>query len=129
MNNFFTLDCDSRSLLSLFTSDYYSPVDLRSSHATPYSIILIVILIFESLLFAIFTIIMFAVQVQGIYNDETGIEQLIKKNNHRSAKNRSFVKRFKMILSGFNIHWLNPFIGPGVNATNGLDIKIYAHYV
>ncbi|GIY39328.1 hypothetical protein CEXT_443451 [Caerostris extrusa] len=45
----------------------------------PVTVILLILLIFEALLFAIFTCVMFGTQVQAIWNDETGIEQLKKR--------------------------------------------------
>ena len=71
---------------------------------------------------------MFAVQIQSIYNDETGIESLKKEKYNRCTKNRSFIKRFKIILNGFNASWLNPFISPAFTNTS-LDFKSYTHYV
>lgn len=71
--------------------------------------------------------IMFAVQIQAIYNDETRIESLKKEKYNNRTKKRSFIKRFRIILSGFNLNWLNPFTSPVF--TNSLDFKNYTHYV
>ncbi|RXG68306.1 E3 ubiquitin-protein ligase [Armadillidium vulgare] len=49
-----------------------------SSVSPPTTVILLLFLIFESLLFAIFTAVMFMTQLSAIWNDETGIEQLKK---------------------------------------------------
>jgi len=124
--------CESRSVLSLFTSDYYTPVDAKSNHTTPYTInyeiIIIVILIFESLLFAIFTLIMLVSQILSIYHDETGIESLKKeKYSNRCVKNRSFIKRCKMLLKELNCNSLNPFSQISY-ASNASDFKNYTHY-
>ena len=65
---------------------------------------------FEALLFAIFTFIMFGVQIQGIYNNQTGIESLKKEN--KTWRKRSF-KSFRDVFGkGFSITWLSPFTQP-----------------
>ncbi|XP_074605658.1 palmitoyltransferase ZDHHC3-A [Brevipalpus obovatus] len=77
---------------------------------TPWTIILLVCLIFEALLFAIFTMIMFGIQIQGIYNNETGIESLKKEN--KSWRMRSF-KSFRDVFgTRFNLTWFSPFTKP-----------------
>lgn len=42
-----------------------------SSFSPPTTVVLLVFLVFEALLFAIFTIAMLATQLQAIWNDET----------------------------------------------------------
>ncbi len=75
---------------------------------TPWTIILLVCLVFEALLFAIFTLIMFGVQVQAIWHDETGIEQL-KKETAKWHKQHSW-KSFKAVFGkGFSLQWFSPF--------------------
>lgn len=77
---------------------------------TLWTIILLVCLIFEGLLFAIFTLIMFGIQIQSIYNNETGIESLKKEN--KTCRKRSF-KGFRDVFgSGFDINWFSPFTRP-----------------
>ena len=77
---------------------------------TPWTIILLVCVIFEALLFAIFTLIMFGVQMQAIWNDETGIEHLKKENI--VSRRRSW-KSFKSVFGkGFNLSWFSPFTRP-----------------
>lgn len=49
-----------------------------SSFSPPATVVLLLFLIFESLLFALFTAVMFFTQVCAIWTDETGIEQLKK---------------------------------------------------
>lgn len=76
----------------------------------PWTIILLVCLVFESLLFSIFTLIMFGVQVQAIWNDETGIEQL--KKDKKLSKRQSW-KSFRNVFGkGFSLSWLSPFTSP-----------------
>ncbi|XP_015789521.1 palmitoyltransferase ZDHHC3 [Tetranychus urticae] len=76
----------------------------------PWTIILLVCLVFESLLFAIFTFIMFGVQIQGIYNNETGIESLKREN--KTWRKRS-LKSFRDVFGkGFSLTWLSPFTRP-----------------
>jgi len=79
-----------------------------TSAPTPWTIILLVCLVFEALLFAIFTLIMFGVQVQAIWHDQTGIEQLKKETNnwHKRHSWKSFTSVFG---KGFSLHWFSPF--------------------
>ncbi|RWS25546.1 Palmitoyltransferase ZDHHC3-like protein [Leptotrombidium deliense] len=85
----------------------------RSTNSTTWTIVLLVCLVFEALLFAVFTCIMFGVQIQAIWNDETGIEQL-KKEAVRWSKRRSW-KSFKVVFGkGFNLSWFSPFTRPTV---------------
>jgi palmitoyltransferase len=81
---------------------------------TPWTIILLVCLVFESLLFAIFTFIMFGVQLQAIWNDETGIEQLKKETV--VSKRRSWKALRNVFGKGFSLQWLSPFTRPSVTS-------------
>ena len=91
----------------LLITDCGTTTDGRSS-PTPWTIILLVCLVFEGLLFAIFTLIMFGVQIQAIWNDETGIEQL-KKETGRWHKQTSW-KSFRVVFGkGFSLSWFSPF--------------------
>ena len=86
--------------------------NLPQNDVTPWTIVLLVCLFFEALLFAIFTLIMLGIQIQGIYKNETGIESL--KNENRSWRKPSF-KTFRDVFGkGFNIHWFSPFTRPVV---------------
>ncbi|KAI1285517.1 Palmitoyltransferase ZDHHC3 [Halotydeus destructor] len=78
---------------------------------TPWTIILLVCVIFEALLFAIFTCIMFVVQVQAIWNDETGIEQLKKETGSKSRSWKSFRNVFGI---RFSLSWFSPFTRPSI---------------
>lgn len=71
------------------------------------TVILLIMLIFEALLFAIFTLVMFASQVQAIWNDETGIEQL-KKEVARWQK-RSPWRSVRSVFGRFSLSWFSPF--------------------
>ncbi|RWS10092.1 Palmitoyltransferase ZDHHC3-like protein [Dinothrombium tinctorium] len=84
-----------------------------NSNSAAWTIVLLVCLVFEALLFAVFTFIMFGVQIQAIWNDETGIEQL-KKETVRWSKRKSW-KSFKVVFGkGFNLSWFSPFTRPVV---------------
>ncbi|GAU95382.1 hypothetical protein RvY_07008-2 [Ramazzottius varieornatus] len=78
----------------------------------PTSIILLIFLLFEGLLFFLFTTIMFCTQFCAIWNDETGIEQL------QSSKERTWQrrKRFHGLRVVFgdqcSIWWLCPVVAP-----------------
>lgn len=76
----------------------------------PVNVILLICLVFEGLLFAIFTCIMFGVQMQAIWNDETGIEQLKKESSKRwNRRQRWRSMRAVFGLKGFSLTWLSPF--------------------
>lgn len=77
---------------------------------TPWTIILLVCLVFEALLFSIFTLIMFVVQVQAIWKDETGIEHLKKENINSRRKSWKSVRN--VFGKGFSISWFSPFTRP-----------------
>ncbi|XP_075589228.1 palmitoyltransferase ZDHHC3 isoform X2 [Dermatophagoides farinae] len=83
---------------------------VMSSSPAPINIILLICVVFEGLLFAIFTLIMFAVQMQAIWNDETSIEQLKKETNKRwSRRQRWRNMRAVFGLKGFSMAWFSPF--------------------
>ncbi|KAL1448608.1 palmitoyltransferase ZDHHC3 isoform X1 [Dermacentor albipictus] len=75
------------------------------------TVILLILLIFEALLFAIFTLVMFASQLQAIWNDETGIEQL-KKEVARWQK-RSPWRSMRAVFGRFSLSWFSPFTSAG----------------
>jgi len=81
-----------------------------SSSPTPWTIILLVCLVFEALLFSIFTLIMFGVQIQAIWNDETGIEHLKKETVN--SRRRSWKSVRNVFGKGFSISWFSPFTRP-----------------
>ena len=86
--------------------------NFKKKDSTPWSIVLLVCVFFEALLFAIFTLIMFGIQIQSIYKNETGIEFLKKENrNWRKSSFKSFRDVFG---KGFNIYWFSPFTRPVV---------------
>ncbi|KAG9510912.1 Palmitoyltransferase ZDHHC3 [Fragariocoptes setiger] len=79
----------------------------KSAYPSPVNLILMIFLVFEALLFAIFTVIMFLFQIKAIWNDETGIENL-KKESGRSKRGSFhnftsvFGKDFLKIFSPFS---------------------------
>ncbi|CAN7991425.1 unnamed protein product, partial [Ixodes hexagonus] len=75
------------------------------------TVILLILLIFEALLFAIFTLVMFASQVQAIWNDETGIEQL-KKEVARWQKHSPW-RSMRSVFGRFSLSWFSPFTSTG----------------
>ncbi|XP_066101458.1 palmitoyltransferase ZDHHC3 isoform X1 [Saccopteryx bilineata] len=81
---------------------YFSP---------PTTVILLILLCFEGLLFLIFTSVMFGTQVHSICTDETGIERL--KRKHQPRERRGSWKKVKETFGGnFSLNWFNPFSGP-----------------
>lgn len=82
----------------------------HSNHSPPATIILLLLLIFESLLFAIFTMVMFGTQIQAIWNDETGIEQL-KKEAVKWQKHSPW-RSLRAVFGRFSLTWFSPFTTP-----------------
>lgn len=82
-----------------------------SSFSPPTTVILLILLCFEGLLFLIFTSVMFGTQVHSICTDETGIERL--KRKHQPREHRGSWKAVKEAFGGdFSPNWFNPFSGP-----------------
>jgi len=73
----------------------------------PATIIFLLFLMFEGLLFALFTSIMFGTQVSAIWYDETGIEALKKEEATWVRKSRW--KSIQAVFGRFSIHWFSPF--------------------
>lgn len=81
-----------------------------SSFSPPATVILLLFLTFEGLLFAIFTIIMLGTQLNAIWTDETGIEQL--KKEERKWVKKSKWRAIESVFGKFSIFWLSPFSQP-----------------
>lgn len=78
---------------------YYSPA---------VTTILLIFLIFESLLFGIFTAVMFASQLSAICSDETGIEQMKREKHSWERPGRWYT--LKMTFGQpFSYQWFSPF--------------------
>ncbi|KAM8966433.1 palmitoyltransferase ZDHHC3 isoform 2-T2 [Pelodytes ibericus] len=82
-----------------------------SSFSPPTTVILLILLCFEGLLFLIFTSVMFGTQVHSICTDETGIEQL-KKEERRWAKKTKWMNLKAVFGHPFSIAWLSPLAKP-----------------
>ncbi|XP_053570441.1 palmitoyltransferase ZDHHC3 isoform X2 [Bombina bombina] len=82
-----------------------------SSFSPPTTVILLILLCFEGLLFLIFTVVMFGTQVHSICTDETGIEQL-KKEERRWAKKTKWMNLKAVFGHPFSIAWLSPLATP-----------------
>ncbi|XP_054016875.1 palmitoyltransferase ZDHHC3 isoform X1 [Melanerpes formicivorus] len=79
-----------------------------SSFSPPTTVILLILLCFEALLFLIFTSVMFGTQVHSICTDETGIERL--KNQKPTWEQISGWEGMKLAFGGaFSLGWFNPF--------------------
>ncbi|XP_074756794.1 palmitoyltransferase ZDHHC3 isoform X1 [Athene noctua] len=79
-----------------------------SSFSPPTTVILLILLCFEALLFLIFTSVMFGTQVHSICTDETGIERL--KNQKPTWQKVSGWEGMKLAFGGaFSLNWFNPF--------------------
>ncbi|XP_075229230.1 palmitoyltransferase ZDHHC3 isoform X2 [Lycorma delicatula] len=112
----FTFYIASISVHSLFLAgnQFYTCIRVEwkdcSTFSPPTTVILLVFLVFEALLFAIFTAAMLGTQLQAIWNDETGIEQL-KKEEARWVK-KSRWKSIQAVFGRFSIAWFSPFTRP-----------------
>ncbi|XP_069873691.1 palmitoyltransferase ZDHHC3 isoform X4 [Dipodomys merriami] len=82
-----------------------------SSFSPPATVILLILLCFEALLFLIFTSVMFGTQVHSICTDETGIEQL-KKEERRWAKKTKWMNMKAVFGHPFSLGWASPFATP-----------------
>ncbi|MBN3325883.1 ZDHC3 Palmitoyltransferase, partial [Atractosteus spatula] len=82
-----------------------------STFSPPATVILLILLCFEGLLFLIFTSVMFGTQIHSICTDETGIEQL-KKEERRWAKKTKWMNMKAVFGHPFSIAWLSPFATP-----------------
>lgn len=81
-----------------------------SNFSPPATVVLMLFLIFEGLLFSIFTMIMLGTQLNAIWNDQTGIEQLKKEEARWVKKSRWFA--MAEVFGKFSIFWLSPFNKP-----------------
>ena len=91
-----------------------------TTYSPPATVVFLLFLIFEALLFAIFTAVMLGTQVQAIWNDETGIEQL-KKEQARWVK-KSRWKSIQAVFGRFSIFWFSPFAKPAPKYKNEIDL-------
>nr|CAI5855007.1 unnamed protein product [Callosobruchus analis] len=91
-----------------------------TTYSPPATVVLLLFLMFEALLFAIFTAVMLGTQVQAIWNDETGIEQL-KKEEARWVK-KSRWKSIQAVFGRFSLLWFSPFAKPAPKFKNENDL-------
>jgi len=83
-----------------------------SSFSAPATTIMLIMLLFEGLLFAIFTLVMCGTQIHAICTDETGIEQL-KSSENITWERRDRWKSLQAVFGGrFSVHWFSPFANP-----------------
>ncbi|KAM9496611.1 palmitoyltransferase ZDHHC3-like [Clarias gariepinus] len=82
-----------------------------SRFSPPTTVILLVLLSLEGLLFFLFTSVMFGTQVHSICTDETGIEQL-KKEERRWVKKSKWMNLKVVFGHPFSVAWLNPLAVP-----------------
>jgi hypothetical protein len=84
-----------------------------SYFSAPATTILLIFLLFESILFAIFTFVMFGTQMSAICSDQTGIESLKKE---RQGEGIDSWKNLQVVFGGpFSWRWLNPFVVPFIS--------------
>lgn len=79
-----------------------------SIYSAPATTIFLITLLFEALLFAMFTAIMFGTQMSSICSDETGIEQL--KTENPTWEKKSWWLSLKAVFGHpFSLKWFSPF--------------------
>eukprot|EP00794_Sanderia_malayensis_P018796 gene18796-20689_t len=77
---------------------YFSP---------PATIVFLIFLVFEGLLFGIFTFIMLCTQVNAVVSDETAIENL---KREQREKDGTWQTRLQNVFGGkLSVHWFSPF--------------------
>lgn len=82
-----------------------------SSFSPAATLILVILLGFEALLFGIFTLVMFCTQITAIFSDETQIETLKHEEPKWARKNKW--SSLKSVFGGeFSIKWFSPFVKP-----------------
>ncbi|XP_055357852.1 palmitoyltransferase ZDHHC3-like [Paramacrobiotus metropolitanus] len=92
----------------------------------PASIILLIFLLFEGLLFFLFTVIMFSTQVCSIWNDETGIEQL-QNDRERSWARRQRCQGLRSVFGDrFSMWWLSPLSPPRIGHEKPYQYSVLA---
>lgn len=77
------------------------------AYSPPATVVFILFLLFEGLLFGLFTSIMFGTQVSAIWNDETGIESLKKEEARWIRKSRW--KSMQAVFGRFSLSWFSPY--------------------
>ncbi|XP_022094536.1 palmitoyltransferase ZDHHC3-like [Acanthaster planci] len=81
--------------------------------SSPATVVLIMILTFEALLFSLFTAIMFGTQIHSICTDETGIEQL-KREKPTWVKKTRCASMKSVFGQRMSLAWLSPFASPDI---------------
>lgn len=77
---------------------------------------MLIFLMFEAILFAIFTSVMFGTQLSAICSDETAIESLKRSSGEDRQKGSSWKKNMQSVFGGpCSIRWLNPLVEPYVS--------------
>nr|XP_005999059.1 PREDICTED: palmitoyltransferase ZDHHC3 [Latimeria chalumnae]XP_014345714.1 PREDICTED: palmitoyltransferase ZDHHC3 [Latimeria chalumnae]XP_014345715.1 PREDICTED: palmitoyltransferase ZDHHC3 [Latimeria chalumnae]XP_014345716.1 PREDICTED: palmitoyltransferase ZDHHC3 [Latimeria chalumnae] len=79
-----------------------------SSFSPPTTVVLLILLCFEGLLFLIFTAVMFGTQVHSICTDETGIERL-KQETVTWEKKQHWEGMKAAFGGGLSLQWFSPF--------------------
>ncbi|XP_077982812.1 palmitoyltransferase ZDHHC3-like [Glandiceps talaboti] len=86
-----------------------------SRYSPPATVILLIFLIFEGVLFALFTTIMCGTQLHAICTDETGIEQL-KREQPTWNKKSTWLALKATFGSKFSMGWFSPFSTPNFHS-------------
>ena len=116
-----TLYLTISQLISCMDADWRSPESvcpfMGRTRPSPGRLIMLLFLTFESILFSLFSLVMFSIQMRAIWMDWTGIENLKKENRRR----RSGCKSLESVFGGNVLLWLSPFTRPPSNASYAND--------
>uniref|UniRef100_A0A1I8HF81 Palmitoyltransferase n=2 Tax=Macrostomum lignano TaxID=282301 RepID=A0A1I8HF81_9PLAT len=97
----------------------------RPTLTQPLPIVLLVLLIFESIMFGLFTAIMFGDQIHSILKDQTGIETL--KRERHSWKRQSRMSLLEGVFGQpISWRWLSPFSPPSFTKSAPQRLCLYS---
>jgi palmitoyltransferase len=87
----------------------------------PATTIMLIFLLFEAILFSIFTLVMFGTQLSAICSDQTGIESL-RKEQHTKGNGW---KNMQVVFGGpMSINWLNPLSSPPFLSEKAFEFSV-----
>lgn len=116
-------------LLVCLDSDWDRPKPscpiMNHGRPSPGKLIMLVFLIFEALLFSLFSFIMCYMQLKAIWTDYTGIEHLKKESRDRV----SGCENFRKVCGSNFLLWLSPFTSPPDYPDPQIDQLVARHQV
>ena len=111
-------------LFACLDADWNSPTAschiMMHNRPAPGKLIMMIFLVFEALLFSLFSFIMFHMQLRAIWTDWTGIEHAKKENRDRMSGCASVRK----VCGDHFLLWLSPFTRPPPKQDSQIDQNI-----